>query len=263
MTGAGSDTTNIDAIVRGVPLPLRWLVGGGGAALLVVGAVAVFATPNGTGAAALVAAGAALVVVAFLVERLQSVEAAGMKFVLGAQAAARTKEQEALVAEAGGNHEKAERLRREAAEIRDAAAVTGRMYEHLRSNMDSSWQRTQKIEELFGELTRSTPSALDSDVVSEIFNEGSDGSRVVALKLMQHDPRTANVDAICAAISDSRSAMEQWQALSAAERAVGYGVSEGQRAKLRRVIEAALAGGKIRQEDTDRHAVSERLLKRL
>lgn len=230
---------------------------------MTTGSIAVFATSNGTGAAALLAAGVALVVIALLVERLETVEAAGMKIVLSAQAAAQTKEQEANAAEAKGDHAEAELLRRQAADLRDLALSTGRTYERLRSDMGSSWRRTQRIEELFQQLTRDAPLELNAEMVRELFDEGGDGSRVVALRLMQHDPLTASIAAICDAIANPRSAMEQWQALAAAERVVKHGLPGDQRTELRTTLQAAVDDGRIRVGDTDRYAASQRLLELL
>jgi len=217
---ATASTGRIESMTRVVPMPLRWAMGLSGASLLVAGAVAVFTTSNGSGTAALIAAGVVLIVVALLAERLESVEAAGMKLGIRAQAAAHVKEHAAEVAEGKGDLEEAERLRREAAELREIAAATGRTYERIRSHMGSGWHRTQRIEELLEDAMRTAPRTSDAEIVRELFEEGSDGSRVVSLKLMQRHPRTANIPALCAAVAEPRSAMEQWQALSAAERAV-------------------------------------------
>ena len=244
-------------------MPLRWTTGLSGAALLVAGAVAVFTTANGSGTAALIAAGVVLIVVALLAERLESVEAAGLKLGIRAQAAAQVKEDAAEVAEGKGDLEEAERLRREAAELREVAAATGRTYERIRSHMGSGWHRTQRIEELLEDAMRTAPQTSDAEIVRELFDEGTDGSRVVSLKLMQRDPRTANVPALCAAITEPRSAMEQWQALSAAARAVDHGLSDGEQEELQHVILRALDAGRIRTEDSDRHAAAQRLLQRL
>ena len=244
-------------------MPLRWAMGLSGAGLLVAGAVAVFTTSNGSGTAALIAAGVVLIVVALLAERLESVEAAGLKLGIRAQAAAHDREHAADLAEGKGDLEEAERLRREAAELREVAAATGRTYERIRSHMGSGWHRTQRIEELLEDAMRTAPQSSHADIVRELFDEGTDGSRVVSLKLMQRDPRTAYVPALCSAITEPRSAMEQWQALSAAARAVDHGLSDGEQEELRHVIVVALDTGRIRAEDSDRHAVAQRLVQQL
>lgn len=263
MATKNRDSTDIESLARAVPLFLRWILGISGAALLWTGAVAVFASKNGPGTAALVTAGVVLIVVALLVERLESLEAAGLKLGMRAQVAAREKEEAAVTADVNGEPEQAERLRREAAELREVAAATGRTYERIRSHMGSGWSRTRRIEELLEDAMRSAPPVLDAAIVRDLFDEGSDGSRVVSLKLMQRDPRIAHVPSICEAITDSRSAMEQWHALSAAARAVEHGLSAAEEAELREVIQMGLEVGRIRVEDHDRYAAAQRILERL
>ena len=92
MNTAGTDQLKIDSLARTVPLSLRWIIGVSGAGLVTSGAVAVFIISNGSGTAALITAGIVLIVVALLAERLESVEAAGMKLGTRAQAAAHEKE---------------------------------------------------------------------------------------------------------------------------------------------------------------------------
>lgn len=263
MAGPGKGETNIESLVRTAPIALRWAMGLSGAVLLLAGAVAVFRTSNGSGTAALITAGVVLIIVAVLTERLESIEAVGMKIGMRAQAAAKAKENAAVTADENGEHEEANRLRRQAAELREIAAATGRTYERIRSQMGSGWHRTERIERLLEDAMRSAPQVLDAEVIRELFNEGSDGSRIVALKLMQRDPAIAYVPGMCEAITDSRSALEQWHGLSAAERAVEHGISLAEKEELRNMLQLALDMGRIRQEDYDRHSAAQRILQRL
>ncbi len=263
MAGASTDETNFESLVSTAPVALRWAMGLSGTVVLLAGAVAVFKTSNGSGTAALIAAGVVLIVVAVLAERLESIEAAGMKVGMRAQAAAKVKEHAAVAADENGDHEEAKRLRRQAAELREIAAATGRSYERIRSQMGSGWHRTERLENLLEDAMRSAPQVLDAEIVGDLFKEGSEGSRVVALRLMQRDPAMAYVPGICEAINEPRSALEQWHGLSAAERAVAHGIPPAEEEKLRNVLHMALAEGRIRQEDSDRHSLAERILQLL
>jgi hypothetical protein len=263
MADEAADLSDIDFATRAVPKSLRWALGLSGVTALVAGGVAVYVSRNGSGTAALIAAGVVLILVALLAERLESLEAAGMKLGLrGAQAAvaATEKEEAAVIAESRGDHERAARLRAEAAELRKVALTTARAYEGLRSTMGSGWARTQQIERLLDEAMRAAPDHVEAPMVRKLFEEGSDGTRIFALKLMQRDPKTADVRALADAISEPRSAMEQWHALAAAEQAVRRGLAQADLAELRAIITSALSDGRIRKEDSDRYAVAHRIV---
>lgn len=139
------DRSDLRDVVTSVPTWLRVGIAVVGALVLAIGAVAVFRTTNGNGSAALVAAGLALIVLAVLTERLQSIEAAGLKLQLStamAEAEAEDAEQAAEHADDAGKPDEAQRLRSQADALRRTARITGAAYEGLRARQRPGWDHT-------------------------------------------------------------------------------------------------------------------------
>ena len=227
-----------------------------GALTLVTGAVAVFRTDNALGSTALVAAGVVIAGLAVFGNRLEAVEAAGIRFELERQA--RSALQEADRARAAGELERAKELEHRARSLVAAARTVGSRYEQVRTSEPSGWDRTSRMEGVLREARALDTEALTASDVARIFATGTDGNRIAALALVEGDPRLVSADILVAAITDSRSTFEQYHALVAAERSVGR-LSSQDRARVRGAVESVLAGS-LGDTSTDRRTVARRLL---
>jgi len=230
-----------------------------GLGVLVAGSVAVFETDNELGATALVAAGVAIAGVSVFGNRIEALEAGGVRVELERQAM--TARRQARRARAAGRTERAEALERKAEGLLAAATMVGSRYEDLRSTESSGWERTSRMEGLLREAR-----ALDTDVlgpsdVAQIFMRGSDGGRIAALALAEADPRLATVGMLISAVNESRSSFEQYHGLLAAEAALPH-LDDEDRHRLGAVVDALLAGP-LGQRSSDRRTVARRILDRL
>lgn len=177
-----------------------------------LGAVAVFVTTNSSGAAALIAVGAALIALSLFTDRIESIEAAGVK--LGLQRQARGKLQEADLAEIRGDTEVAQDLREQAEAILSTANAVSRGFESVRAAGPSGWERTRRLEEKMHEARQLASSTVwTPDQVRQLFTSGPDGNRLTALGLMQSDPKLVQFDLLAQAIVDRRSRFEQYHVL--------------------------------------------------
>jgi hypothetical protein len=92
-------------------------------------------------------------------------------------------------------------------------------YENLRRTLPSGIERTTRMETLVNRImvlarqVNPTPQQIGPD-----FEQESDGNRVVALAIVRANPSPVSFDIVMDAISHSRSAFEQYQALVAADR---------------------------------------------
>lgn len=259
---APSQEKDLQSLVSAVPGWARVATGLVGTAVLLIGARAVFATENATGSAALVAAGLALVFLAVLVERLESLEAAGLKLQLRkaeAEAEADSRERAADAAAEAGQDEEAERLRAEARELRGRAQVVGAAYEGLRSRMPAGWERTAHLDRLLREAAQQVP-AVDAAALRELFQSGGDGDRVFALRLMQNHPLQADPDSIVDAILRSHSAMEQWHAIKAAEAFTATSADGAGVETIKTAVRTGLRVGLISDKNLDRYTLAHRIL---
>src|SRR5215470_1933061 len=128
-----------------VPAAARIGASAAGTAMVVAGAVAVFATTNSTGASTLIAAGTVLMVVAVFANRVESFEGGGFKVQLHT---VESKLELARQAEAVGDSERAEQLRKEAQLLFEAMRPMAAEYERVRSSEPGSRGRTAKLSEL-------------------------------------------------------------------------------------------------------------------
>ncbi|MGH3798237.1 MAG: hypothetical protein ACRDSP_25585 [Pseudonocardiaceae bacterium] len=179
--------------------------------MLAAGAVAVFVTTNSVGASALVAAGVVMVVVGLFANQLESVEGGGFKLQLAAVAA---KLQEADQADASGDAEGAERLRREAQLLLVAMEPIATRYEAVRESGPHGRVRTVAMVELVEQAKKMAQfDFVSTEAVGELFRSGQDGNRITALGLMRGNPQLASISIVTDAIRRPRSSFEQWQAL--------------------------------------------------
>lgn len=227
-----------------------------GMACLVAGAVAVFTTDNELGSASLVAAGVVVAGCGVFGDRVRSVEAGGVK--LGLEQRAEQDFVAAAQARATGDVERASRLERRAAMLRATAAAVGTRYEHLRSSQPSGWDRTKQLEAVMQSAREMETSDLSPSDVEDVFDTGGEGNRVVALALIERDPRLATLEVLKQAMVHSRSSFEQYHGLSAAEAALPF-LTADDRLRLRRAVEAMLIGP-LGDRTSDRRTVARRIL---
>jgi hypothetical protein len=190
------------------------LVGVVGMVSFSLGAYAVFRTTNSSGAAALITVGAVLLGLSLFSDKIESIEAAGIK--VGLRRQARTKLLEAELAESRGDTAAADRLRDEARAILATADRVSRGFESLRSEMPSGWARTDLLEQKMLEARQLARSKhWTPDEVRQMFTSGPDGNRLTAIGLMQSDGALVDFQLLTQALTDPRSAFEQYQALKA------------------------------------------------
>ncbi|TCI95900.1 hypothetical protein [Aeromicrobium sp. IC_218] len=248
------ESTARDAPLWRRPYLLAALVFGLGC--VVAGGVAVFVTDNELGSASLVAAGVAVAGFGVFGDRVRSVEAGGVK--LGLEQRAEQDFVAAAQARATGDVERAARLERRAAMLRTTAAAVGTRYEHLRASQPSGWDRTKQLEAVMQSARDMDTSALSPADVEDVFDTGGEGNRVVALALIERDPRLATLEVLKQATVHSRSSFEQYHGLSAAEAALPF-LSPDDRLRLRRAVEALLIGP-LGDSSSDRRTVARRIL---
>ncbi len=230
-----------------------------GGLTLVAGGVAVFLTDNELGSTALVAAGVAMASLAVFGNRLQAVEAAGVRLELERQAL--RVQQQAVRARVAGETDRAVDLERRAEELRAAARAVGLRYERLRTSEPSGWDRTSRMEATLRDARALGAEVLTPSDVAEIFGTGTDGNRIAALALIEGNPRLGTAGVLVEAILNSRSTFEQYHALVAAESAVDH-LSAEDRSRVREAVESVLSGS-LGDRSSDRRTVARRLLERL
>lgn len=233
-----------------------------GVLCILAGGVAVFISDNAAGTAALIAAGAALIVAAAFADYIKTVEAGGVKVELErayAVTVAASSLEAAAVADGEGRYEEADRLRRDASRLLDVVKLTATEYESVRAASAGGAQRTRDMSRVINKLKAATPAAEGPEDVRRLFEEGSDGNRVAALVLMETDPRLAVMASIEDAITNPRSAFEQYHALRASEAAASTSEPQ-QMAQLRTTIQHALEAGRFGAMDSDRCRVAQRVL---
>ncbi|MFF0267466.1 hypothetical protein [Kribbella sp. NPDC004536] len=178
----------------------------------------------------------------------------------------------ALRAERAGDPLTAETARQEANRqvslASDAAPATPvgttdliQQYNRLRDT-PAGTRRTSQMSEIVRQARRLTDSqpftALD---VVQLFNEATHGSRIVALALMESDLRLADFPSVLSAIRNSRSAFEQYHALTVANM-MADSLSADAKAQLRQTLEADEVRNKW-AGDTSRSVLAASILDRL
>lgn len=98
-----------------------------------------------------------------------------------------------------------------------------------------------------------------AEAVRDMFKHGGEGDRVYALVLMEEDPGTGNLECVLDAISKSRSALEQYQALSAAYKMVPR-LDSSNRNRLADAIRQQVKSGAYITPSTDRWGLAHRIL---
>jgi hypothetical protein len=235
---------------------IRWTAAALGVAIFATGVAAVFVTENGTGAAALLTIGAAFVAFAVLGDRIASVELGGVR--LSIRDLARQTFSLARDAERRGDKDAADRLRSVGAALEELADE----YRRLRGSMQAGRERTSAMDHVVEQASKVPGTEdLDPEDVSEWFHQGKPEARVIALGIMQGQPRLRDFDAAVDAIEHSRSAFEQFHGLALAELMLP-GLSRGRQAQLKQVVERAVRSPRLRK-DADRHDSAKRILSEL
>jgi hypothetical protein len=250
VSGAPGPALTLPARVAGVVVGLLTLVAGG---------VAVFRTDNELGSTALVTAGVVIAGLGVFGNRIEAVEAAGVRLELQRQA--RRAREQAEQARATGEVDRAEELERHAQSLLAAASAVGSRYERLRTTEPAGWQRTSRMEGVLREARAIDTEGLAASDVAGIFSSGSDGNRIVALALVERRPALATADLLVDAIVHSRSTFEQYHALVAAESSLDH-LSAEERRRVLAAVESVLAGP-LGEKSSDRRTVARRLLERL
>lgn len=129
----------------------------------------------------------------------------------------------------------------------------------LRTTEPSGWDRTSRMEAMLREARALDTEPLAASDVADIFATGSDGNRIVALALVEGNPRLATAEVLVDAILESRSTFEQYHALVAAEHALDH-LSADDRTRVREAVESVLAGP-LGGRSSDRRTVARRILK--
>jgi hypothetical protein len=241
-------------------LLIRVAVGIAGVGLLAAGGVAVFVTDNGTGSAALVSIGAVLILAAGLWDRLESFEFAGSKWQLRVVERLRDR---AAEAEARGDTAVAAALREEAQALLEEARPLAASYERLRESLTPGAERTAKLEDVVAEARAAARRrAHEPAEVRDLFDSGKDGNRIYALALMLEDERVRDLNVSLEAIEHSRSAFEQYYALSLADSMLPN-LTKDQSGELGALLTDRRGNAVHIKPGTDRWGVAQRILSRL
>ncbi len=146
------------------------------------------------------------------------------------------------------------------------ASDKAQLYESVRTKLAPGIQRTRVMNKILSEIR----SAADSDkedtskAIVKLIDENSAGSRIAAIGILQVDPNPEYFPFVLDAIGQSRSAFEQYQALSSA-RSLLPALSGEQKSQLKAVIESERGDqpGKYIQPGSDRWVLSEMILREL
>jgi hypothetical protein len=218
----------------------------------------VFQTDNALGSTALVAAGVVIASLAVFGNRIEAIEAAGVRFELERQA--RSARQEAERARAAGEIDRARELEHRAQSLLAEARTVGTRYEQLRTTEPSGWDPTSRMEGILREARALDTEGLTASDVARIFATGTDANRIAALALVEGNPRLASADILVSTIVDSRSTFEQYHALVAAEQSWAH-LSPEDRIRVREAV--SVLAGVLGDTSTDRRTVARRLLEKL
>lgn len=150
-------------------------------------------------------------------------------------------------------------------QAREQLESLANLYEATRKNMSSSSERTFKMSTI---IAQAKALALQANYepmeVSNLFAKDTDGSRIIALALLQAKPDSRFFALVLPAISGSRSAFEQYQALRAAEQMLPM-LNSDEKQRLVTTLRDQRSGGpgKYITRDSDRRPLSDRILSAL
>jgi hypothetical protein len=237
---------------------LRWVAAFLGLAVLALGGIATFRSTNGAGSAALVVGGIALLVLSGLADRIELLKVGNVEFHVRAAASQLIRRADEL--EMQGDTAAAEHLRSEAEHLLLQATPTARRYEELRRIQPPGRERTAEFRKLVDHARKfSREKHPSAEVVRGMFEGGSEGDRVYALVLMQEDPAAGDLSCVIGAISESRSAYEQYRALRAAEEMLRM-LNSSERKQLATAIQQAMEPGGYITRSSDRYGLAQNIL---
>jgi hypothetical protein len=221
----------------------RWLISVVGIGLLVLGAVKTVSASGDAGAVVLIIAGALLLVSPFVIDRVErlSVTASGLELQLSQE-----------ISELGAP---------KTARILDRTDLPkfAESYAFIHEELGNPAYHPAKVHLQDLLVARaaaiSAREKIDPAEARTLFRNGSPMMRVLALGLMQGDPSLADGATIVSAISESRSANEQYQGLKLAQ-LCWHTLSKADRQAIRAAIET----NPYIQQDTDRRLLATELL---
>lgn len=225
------------------------------AAIFVLGIVVMLLTSKETGSAALIGTSLALLILVIFGGRISSIEAMGVKLQMVNQL-----DKAADQAELEGKPEAADELRQSARRLLDSSSAVAATYEFVRTNEESSWERSNKLETLLLEARKLAFLAHTSNEVADVFASGGSGQRISALAMMQERPELAHVPSLEQAMATPLSAFEQFHALRAAEAVLQHG-PEQDRERLVTAIHHGLEANAFGGSSSDRSDLARRILK--
>jgi hypothetical protein len=254
------------AVADALEVPIQISAAVLGASTLAFGVAAVFSTDNGAGSSALIAAGLLLLVIAAFGHRIAKISGAGVEVEIRERAvrsAARVQNASNELRRRG-DEEGAASLAAEAEALLDlaqAARPTAAAYEQLRETMAAGPERTRRMEGIVASARADAPTApYDTDQVRDLFYRGNEGDRVYALGLMQGNPRLRDFGVALDGIRRSRSAFEQYHALTLA-REMLPDLRDDEKKELAGALESERR--RYITPGTDRWGVAQRILSEL
>jgi hypothetical protein len=146
------------------------------------------------------------------------------------------------------------------------ASDKAQLYESIRSKLPSGRKRSRAMIKIVSEIRDATRSNKEdaSTAIKKLLDENSDGSRIAAIGILQAKPDLEYFPFILEAIGQSRSAFEQYQALSSV-RSFLPRLSDKQKRQLKRVIKQQ-RGDQPEQyikAGSDRWVMSDMILRKL
>ena len=111
------------------------------------------------------------------------------------------------------------------------------LYDSVRSKLPRGFQRTKAMIKIVSEIRNAATSNKEdaSTAIKKLLDENSAGSRIAAIGILQANPDPEYFPFILEAIGQSRSAFEQYQALSSAQSFLPR-LSDKQKRQLKKVI---------------------------
>ncbi|MFL1429969.1 MULTISPECIES: hypothetical protein [unclassified Nocardiopsis] len=193
-----------------------WSLGG---VAFAAGTAAVFVTENGGGATALLVFSGVALALAVLGDRVERFEFGGATLRLRAAAADRYALAEE--AEERGDSADAAQLREEARTLLEAAGPILTDYRSTRATIPSGPDRVRSLERIMARARDlATARSFAPEEVRRWLTSGKDEERITALGLMQADVSLRDFDAALSAITEPRSAFEQYHAMLLAEQMI-------------------------------------------
>lgn len=152
-------------------------------------------------------------------------------------------------------------LSRSARDSLEELTLLGQEYEGIRKRLEGSYERTFLMNSLV-ERAKTLAGQRDAAQVAEhLFRLETDGGRIVALALALEEPKRQQVELALSAVSQSRSAFEQYHALLLVQSLLPH--LEAQGARHLSVAISAQLGHAITPDDPSRYEPALRLLKQL